>query len=225
MAERREEKYLIDYAEYALISRKIRALLPPDKNGINGRYSICSIYFDDPYDTALADKEDGNAVHIKYRIRTYDGSKKLIRLERKTKRGIITEKDSAIISQDELTDILLGEPMDENADCFGLVSQMRAGAIKPVVSVRYDREAYVFPQLGIRVTFDMNIDALPPDKDVLFGKSTNPIPALGRNYIIMEIKYRDRCPSFIRKACATNGMQISVSKYALCRNAPILNIY
>ncbi len=225
MAERREEKYLIDYAEYALISRKIRALLPPDKNGINGRYSICSIYFDDPFDTALADKEDGNAIHIKYRIRSYDGTDKLIRLERKTKRGIITEKDSAIITKDQLDDILANEPLEENADCFGLVSQMRAQAIRPIVSVRYDREAYVFPQLGIRVTFDMNIDALPPEKDSLFGKGTNPIPALGRNYIIMEIKYKDRCPSFIRKACATNGMQISISKYSLCRNAPILEIY
>ena len=225
MAERREEKYLIDYTEYALISRKIRALLPPDKNGINGRYSICSIYFDDPFDTALADKEDGNAIHIKYRIRTYDGSKKLIRLERKTKRGIITEKDSAIISESELCEILVGEAMDENAECFGLASQMRAKAIRPVLSIRYDREAYVFPQMGIRVTFDMNIDALPPEAEVLFGKNTNPIPALGRNHVIMEVKYSDRCPSFIRKACATNGMQISVSKYALCRNAPILNIY
>ncbi len=225
MAERREEKYLIDYTEYALISRKIRALLPPDKNGINGRYSICSIYFDDPFDTALADKEDGNAIHVKYRIRTYDGSKKLIRLERKTKRGIITEKNSATISESELYEILSGEAMDENSECFGLVSQMRAKAIRPVLSVRYDREAYVFPQMGIRVTFDMNIDALPPEADILFGKTKNPIPALGRNYIIMEVKYSDRCPSFIRKACATNGMQISVSKYALCRNAPILNIY
>lgn len=219
MADRIEEKYLISYAEYSLISSRIRQTMSPDKNGENGRYSICSLYFDDPYDTAWYDKEDGNAVHIKFRIRTYGGSKGIIRLERKTKRGVVTEKHSAIITDNELDAIINGKNIDENAECFGLVSEMRTKAVKPIVSVRYDREAYVFPALGIRVTFDKNIDALPPDKETLFGKTSGVIPAIPRGEIVMEIKYTDRCPSFIRKCCENSGMQLSVSKYALCRNA------
>lgn len=224
MAERREEKYLIEYPEYVRISRRLRALLPTDKNGIDGRYSICSLYFDDPFDTALAEKEDGEAVHTKFRIRTYDGSRALIRLERKTKRGIVTEKHSATLSQAQLDSILLGELPEEDSECFGLVSEMNAKAFRPAVSVRYDREAYVMPQLGIRVTFDMNVEKLNPEKETLFGDNISAIPALGKNKVIMEIKYSERCPSFIRKACETHGMQLSVSKYALCRNAPYLSI-
>lgn len=219
MAERREEKYLIDYAEYSVISNRIKSVMRPDKNGRNGKYSICSLYFDDAYNTALAEKEDGNAVHIKYRIRTYDGDKRFIRLERKTKRGIVTEKHSAIITEDELSAIMAGKPVDENSECFGLASEMRAKAFRPAVSVRYDREAYVMPSLGIRVTFDLNVDTLPPDAETLFGQTGRALPAIGRNKIIMEIKYSERCPSFIRKCCETFGMQLSVSKYALCRNA------
>ena len=219
MAERREEKYLIDYSEYSVIASRIRELLTPDKNARDGRYSICSLYFDDPFGTALAEKEDGNAVHVKFRIRTYGGSKKTIRLERKTKRGIVTEKHSAVITEAELDKIIKGELVDENSECFGLVSEMYSRAFRPAVSVRYDREAYVFEPLGIRVTFDCNIDSLPPDKETLFGRTERAIPAIERGQIIMEIKYSERCPSFVRKCCQTYGMQLSVSKYALCRNA------
>lgn len=220
MAERREEKYLITYAEYLKIANRISASLIPDQNGINGKYSICSIYFDDVFDSALAEKEDGNAVHIKFRIRTYSGTKDLIRLERKTKRGIVTEKHSALISEKELDAILSGDDIDESSECFGLVSEMRSKGFRPAISVRYDREAYVMPTLGIRVTFDFNIDSLPPDKQTLFGADLSAVPAIGRNMVVMEIKYSEKCPSFIRKCCANSGMQLSVSKYALCRNAP-----
>ena len=56
MAQRREEKYLISIAEYSVIANRIKALMLPDKNGSNGRYSICSLNFDDVFDTALAEK-------------------------------------------------------------------------------------------------------------------------------------------------------------------------
>ena len=37
--------------------------------------------------------------------------------------------------------------------------------------------------------------------------------------VIMEIKYGDHLPSFIRKLTQTETKQLSVSKYALCREA------
>ncbi len=221
MAERIEEKYLIDMYDYSAILNRISALMMPDKNGINGKYSICSLYFDDAFDTALSDKEDGNAIHIKFRIRTYGGSKGLIKLERKTKRGIITEKKSATLSEEELDLILSNGDIPKEAKCYDLVQEMRSKGLKPIVSVRYDREAFVFSPLGIRVTFDKNIDSLSPDKETLFGEIQGVKPAISRNTIVMEIKYSDRCPAFIRKACLNSGSQLSVSKYALCRNAEI----
>lgn len=221
MAERIEEKYLLNYEEYLLIASRISQVMIPDKSGDKGRYSICSVYFDDIFDTALAEKLDGNAVHIKFRIRTYDGSKKLIRLERKTKRGTVTEKHSSKLTEEELDKILRGEAMDENSQCFGLVSELQTKGFRPKISVKYEREAYIMPALGVRVTFDKNIDALPGDKEALFGKGLGAIPALPRGTVILEIKYSDKCPSFIRKCCGNSGMQLSVSKYALCRQALI----
>ena len=219
MAERREEKYLISYAEYAVIANRVRGVMAPDANGDRGRYSICSLYFDDAYDTAFDDKEDGNAVHIKFRVRTYDGNGKFIRLERKTKRGVITEKHSSVITGSELDAIISGKSVSENADCFGLVSEMRAKGVAPKINVRYDREAYHIPTLGVRVTFDFNIEYLPADKNALFGDLSRAVPAMGKDKVVMEIKYAERCPALVRKICGGFGMQTSVSKYALCRTA------
>ena len=71
---------------------------------------------------------------------------------------------------------------------------------------------------AVLVTFDMNVDSIAPEMNTLFGRTERALPAVGRDKIIMEIKYSDRCPSFIRKCCNTFGSQLSVSKYALCRN-------
>ena len=217
MAERTEEKYLLDMAEYSRISARIRAVMTPDKNGREGVYSISSLYFDDPHGTALREKEDGDAVHVKYRVRTYNGEAGYIRLERKIKRGLITEKKSAIISEGELIAILSGVGLPEDSDAFALVSEMRSRLFLPVVTVRYDREAYVYPSLGVRVTFDKNVDRLPPDAHCLFRQGDGALPAIERGQVIMEIKYTGRCPSFIRKCMGTGCTQLSVSKYALAR--------
>ncbi len=218
MSDRREEKYLITYPEYVKIRNRVASAMTPDENGKSGAYSICSLYFDDEFDTAFYEKEDGLAVHTKFRIRTYGGDKSFIRLERKTKRGLVTEKVSAMITESELDAIIKGLPVSSDAECFGLVSEMYSKGLRPAVNVRYDREAYIYEPLGIRVTFDINIDSLPCDKEVLFGDTHLALPALSRNEIVMEIKYSEKCPAFVRKLCETDGMQLSVSKYALCRS-------
>ncbi len=222
MAERREEKYIISYAEFSVISHRLSQILLPDANGDNGRYSICSMYFDDPYDKALDEKEDGLPVHTKFRIRTYNGSTHGVKLERKTKRGIVTEKNSAPLAVSDVVSITKGAGADDDSPFFGLVSQMTAGCYRPKICVRYDRLAFYHPYFDVRVTFDTNIDALPPEAECLFGDTKRAIPALPRDKVIMEIKYGDRCPSFVRRCCACDGMQLSVSKYALCRNANVL---
>ncbi len=221
MADRREEKYLIGYEDFVRIGSKAKTLMHIDPNGVDGRYSICSIYYDDVYNTALYEKEDGNAVHTKFRIRTYGGDLGFIKLERKTKKGIITSKLASAISENELDILLSGGRAADDWQCYNLSTEMISRGLKPICAIRYDRIAYLYEPLNIRLTFDMNIDRLPPDKISLAGDNTRAIPALPRGEIVMEIKYDTACPSFVRKICANSGQQISVSKYALCRNAQI----
>ena len=205
--QRHEEKYIIDYAQYARLKVRAEKILTPDPHGQNGSSTITSVYYDDPMDTALLEKLDGLARHTKFRLRTYDFSDSVIRLERKVKEGILIQKQSAVVSREQLAAL---DRLDND-----LAAQMRG--LRPVVTVRYRRDAYLYPGTDLRLTFDTDLRALPADMATLFDPSYCGIPVLEGNQVIMEIKYGTHLPGFLRTLTAVPCQQLSVSKYALCR--------
>lgn len=205
--QRHEEKYIIDYCSYALLKARAEKVLTPDAHGKNGSYTITSLYYDDPMDTALLEKQDGLARHTKFRLRTYDFSDSVIRLERKIKEGILTQKQSVTVAREQLSAL---DRLDND-----LTAQMRA--LRPSVTVRYRRDAYTYPGTDIRLTFDTDLRALSPDIQTLFDSNYGGIPVLEGNQVIMEIKYGSFLPTFLRTLTAVPCQQLSVSKYALCR--------
>ena len=207
--QRHEEKYIIDYAQYALLKARAEKVLTPDSHGNHGSYTITSLYYDDPMDTALLEKLDGLARHTKFRLRTYDFSDRVIRLERKVKAGILTQKQSVSIAREQLTSL---DRLTED-----LAVQMRAACLRPAITVRYRRDAYTYPGTDIRLTFDTDLRVLSPDIQTLFDPSCGGIPVLGGNQVIMEIKYGSFLPTFLRTLTAVPSQQLSVSKYALCK--------
>lgn len=219
MGVRHEEKYIIDYQQYSLLHSRCMGILTPDPHGCNGSYVINSIYYDDPMDNALYEKLDGLPEHSKFRVRTYNYSDRFINLERKDKNGIMTHKLSAQIAYDQIpmlhgtsTELMLfPDPTRE------LVSQLHARELRPVVTVRYTRDAFLFAGTDLRLTFDTNLEAIAPDRESLFDPSFSGIPVLDHNSVIMEIKYGSYLPTFIRKLTDISCKQLSVSKYALCR--------
>lgn len=221
MPSRHEEKYIIDYSQYAVLKSRASQILTPDSHGQNGSYSIASLYFDDPGDTALLEKLDGLPEHTKFRVRVYDSTSDVIRLERKDKRGILTEKFSAALTLRQLKLLQEGRwmPEDFSGKTENLVTQIRAAGLHPAVIVRYRRDAFYFPGTDLRLTFDTCLEALPPQSELLFSPASVGVPALEKGSVIMEIKYGAYTPSFIRKLTAVNCKQLSVSKYALCREA------
>ena len=219
MASRHEEKYIIDYQQYAMIKSRIQSVLTPDIHGDHGTYLITSLYYDDHLDNALAEKQDGLPEHSKFRIRTYGCSDAAIHLERKDKHGIMTHKLSAGLTKAQLYGMLDGRyDLDAfSGNAYDLVAQMAGGQLIPTVAVRYLRDAYVYPGTDLRLTFDTNLEAIRPDPQALFSTSFTGIPVLDHNSIIMEIKYGSHLPAFLRKLTNVSCQQLSVSKYALCR--------
>lgn len=216
---RHEEKYIITYPQYLILKHRAMQALTPDPHGENGRYTIASLYFDDPQDTALFEKLDGLEHHRKFRIRTYGGDSSLIKLERKDKRGILTEKWAAPIARREIS-LLRGTETDLTAfsgDAKALAAQMTATAQAPSIVVRYQRDAFYHAGSDLRLTFDTDLRVLPPEEEALFSPDMPGIPVMDGNQVIMEIKYGSRIPAFVRKLTAISCTQLSVSKYALCR--------
>ncbi len=212
MAQRHEEKYLIDYRQYALLKARAMEVLTPDTHGVAGSYVVTSLYYDDPMDTALLEKQDGLSRHTKFRLRTYDCGDGIIRLERKVKEGILTEKQTAVLTREQLP--LSGSLTGPAGE---LAAQMRASGLYPAVTVRYRRDAFYFPGTDLRLTFDTDLRVLPGELSALFDPTLAGIPVLDGNTVIMEIKYGSYMPNFIRHLTAVPARQLSVSKYALCR--------
>ena len=219
MASRHEEKYIIDYKQYAMLKSRIQSVLTPDIHGDHGTYLITSLYYDDRMDNALAEKLDGLPDHSKFRIRTYGCSDAVIHLERKDKHGIMTHKLSASLTKDQVYGMLDGrfELNGFSGNAYDLAAQMESQQLVPTVAVRYCRDAYVYPGTDLRLTFDTNLEALRPDPQALFSSSFSGVPVLDHNSIIMEIKYGSHLPAFLRKLTNVSCQQLSVSKYALCR--------
>ena len=217
MASRHEEKYLITYRQYLMIKQRALQLLTPDEHGDQGSYVITSLYYDDIWDHALDEKLEGLPEHSKFRVRTYDFSEKFIKLERKDKFGILTQKQDIRITRDQIPALEMpyGEHLDEESD--QLVVQMRAAALRPAVIVRYRRDAFYHAGSDFRLTFDTELEAARPEEAALFSAEYKGFPVLDGNSVIMEIKYGDKIPAFARKLTNVNCKQLSVSKYALCR--------
>lgn len=218
MLSRHEEKYILTYAQYALLRERALMALLPDTHGDRGTYTITSLYFDDPQDTGLYEKLDGLALHSKFRVRTYDHNDGFIKLERKDKQGILTQKISAPIEKAQL-DILTqpGAWEQFSGTAQALVQQMQAKALRPVVAIRYVRDAFYHPGSNFRLTFDRNIEVIPPDARALTDGSLYGKTVLAPGNVVMEVKYGDRIPAFARKLTRIQASQLSLSKYALCR--------
>lgn len=220
MLSRHEEKYILTYAQYAILYQRALQVLRPDSHGINGTYTITSLYFDDPLDSALAEKLDGLKLHSKFRLRTYDYASELIKLERKDKQGLLTQKISASVTKEQLP--LITQPggwSQVEGDAQSLLQQMQAKACRPVIGVRYVRDAFYYEGSDFRLTFDRQLETLLPDTDCLFDGQIRGLPVLTPGSVIMEIKYGQYLPKFARKLTRIRAPQLSFSKYAICREA------
>lgn len=220
---RHEEKFICSYTELFLIENRIRSLLATDKNQTDDSYGIRSIYFDTYQDRMLQESLQGMRVRDKFRIRTYNTSNSIIRLEKKTSVGQLKKKTSCLLSKETVTAIIQDPYFSEGAEhsCspFDEFSYLqKAELLSPKVIVDYQRSAYVEDVGNIRITFDKNIRATKNIQD-FFDPYLAAQPILPDNLGILEVKYDSVLPGYLARALALHSLQrVSFSKYALCRN-------
>ncbi len=220
---RHEMKYYINYHDYVLLKNTLKPLLTLDRNaGEDGDYHIRSLYFDDAYETALAEKMAGSDIRSKFRIRIYDFSDNIIKFEKKYKQGQYIAKSSLTVMRDECEALIAGdcsclegrsEPLAEE-----IFLQMKNNLLRPRVIVDYHREAYVSPFENVRITFDKDLKAGLWLTDI-FNPHAPTMPVLESGTMVLEVKFNRYLPVFIQTVLNNvNAAQRSaVSKYVLCR--------
>ena len=221
---RHELKYIISEGEHKLLSMRVKACLKQDYHAsINGgEYMIRSLYFDDPFDTALWEKSSGVASRDKFRIRIYNLEDNAIKLERKHKEGQYIKKDSVSLSRQDCDEIIRGnlECLKHNESPFAMqfYGIFKANHLKPKVLVDYVREPYVFPAEDVRITFDKNVRTAMRCTD-LFNPNVITYPVWDlRNCMIMEVKFNESLPQYVGELLTLGSSQrTAASKYVFCR--------
>ena len=219
---RHEQKYYISQGDAYYLSGILSHVMKSDENADEyGQYHIRSLYFDDCFNTAMSDKLDGVMHRHKYRIRIYNLSDKIIRLERKSKQGDYISKLSCAISRDLAQQIIAGdtyglEKMDHPL-LQDVYRMMTTKLLRPAVIVDYVREAYVHPCEETRVTLDMQLRTGFVSDD-MFNPELPTYPCLDFNQTILEVKYNRRFPEYLVPILSgVPARRSAISKYTLCR--------
>ena len=225
---RHELKYQISYADYYELRSRALAFMRHDEHGEDGTYFIRSLYLDDILLSNYNQKMDGWNRRRKYRIRIYDLKRDVIKFEVKDKFDSCISKVSSCISYEQYRRMIDGDfefvsdMMLSNAD-GGREKALRIGYVdfstkilSPQVVVDYDREVFVCDEGNVRMTFDMNLRAGSASEDI-FDPQLPTVPAYENGTMILEVKYDDYLPNFIKHMLKPLGRwQSSQSKYAMC---------
>lgn len=217
---RHEWKHMVGYCDLLALRSRLAAVMARDRHGVDGRYTIRSLYFDNLRDKALREKLDGVNCREKFRVRYYNGDLSLLLLEKKSKLHGLCRKEQTRLTLDQARAVSTGElriPAGSGDPLlWELCYKMETQGLRPRTIVDYTREAYVCEAGNVRVTLDYDIRTGLTGTDFLDPDCVT-VPA-GDAPVILEVKWDAFLPSVIRDAVQVPGTHTSAfSKYAACR--------
>ena len=219
---RHELKYFITPSEMTVLRSVLTPVMQLDPNGNeNNEYHIRSLYFDTINDDALEEKIAGVGNRKKYRMRIYNFSDKVIKLECKSKYGDLISKQSVTIPRELAEQLIAGDPEGlqrmRHPLLHDMFREMRTRLLRPAVIVDYVREAYIHPAEEVRITFDKTLRTGLFSHD-MFNKDIPTYPVFDDPVEILEVKYDEFLPSHIQEMLSRITAQRSaISKYTHCR--------
>ena len=219
---RHELKYYLNEGDAYLLETRLNLTMRRDNNcGSNSGYHIRSLYFDDVYNSAMQTKLDGVDERKKYRIRIYNLSDRVIKLECKHKKGTYIHKTACAIDRQTADALVARDPTPllryDSPLAREVYQKMRTVLLAPVVIVDYVREPFVSPFQDVRITLDMDLRTGLSSTD-LFDRSLPTVPALENDETVLEIKFNDHLPEYFRTLLLSiNAQRCAISKYCICR--------
>ncbi len=183
-------------------------------------YTVSSLYFDDISFSAYTEKTDGTPEREKFRIRFYNFDSSYIVLEKKYKKNEMVNKESFLLTREMADAVFSGEKIradDPLAKEFD--AKITVNGLRPAVTVKYERTAFVYPVENTRITIDENISfSLLPSS--VYDKSAVFIPLPTESRTVMEVKYDSVFPSFLVPVLSSvPSERTSYSKYAMAISA------
>lgn len=220
MEYRHELKFLVTDVDLEVLRYRLKVIMKPDSHQNGAAYTIRSLYFDDLNNSCLKENEDGIDNRYKYRLRIYNGSDSVIKLEKKSKTRGMTRKISVKVASEDCRSYMEGKWIPFTEDTSNLEKEfrakMRGEGVRPVSIVEYERTAFIEPVGNVRVTFDRNICGSDRVGDFLWKPSL--VPLLPKGQHILEVKYDELLPEYIAGCLELGSLQrTAFSKYYYAR--------
>ena len=218
---RSEWKFYISLGEYHYLKSMLGSIMTPDRYmGDRGEYYIRSLYFDSVDNIDYVTKMAGVEMRKKLRIRIYDTGARKAKLEIKNRFNSYMLKESLTIDKEHVLRLIAGDysALDDYGSTVATKAKniMETGLYTPKTVVDYEREAFIYPEHNVRITFDKNIRAAASDR--LYDSSLVMTPLVREPIMVLEVKYDQVLPQFIKDAVSTARLlNSSVSKYCMAR--------
>ena len=184
---RHEYKYVIPYGDMLEIRNKLDEVLTLDQGK---PYFVRSIYFDSPDDVDYYDKQGGEMIRKKLRLRIYDIDSDIAKIEIKNKYDYHQLKESLVINKKIANKIIDGDYEDllmMDNDLAKKIYVLLESGYRPKVIIEYDRAAYI-TTTTTRITFDYNIKK-SRDFEKFFGNDINYFDITNPGDVILEVKF------------------------------------
>ncbi len=224
-----EFKYQISESKAAAVEKFVQPYLHPDrycKLQPTGNYPIVSLYLDSPDLKLCRESMVGQKNRAKIRIRGYSDDPAYPKFfEIKRRLNFVIVKDRQRVVPRDVERLLSGGPLPqqyystEQEPLKQFLVYMRSINARPVVQVRYTRQAYENGDGNrVRVTFDRQLCYRMTNRPnvLLNGTGWQRYPIDG---VILEIKFTSRFPAWLtRMVKSLDLQQQSFSKYVNCIN-------
>ena len=202
-------------------------LLPDPHAGPTGDYRVTSLYYDTDDFQAFYEKLDGVLRRRKFRLRTYGSGEETdppYFFEIKHRYAQMISKERAKIPKECALKLYENElsphdiPSLVEGFSHSIAHQVENNhpfyPLRPKVVVSYVRQAWIGRiDPSLRVTFDYNLSAHPPD-DYLSAGVVNGQNFLPLDEVVLEVKFDHQLPRWLQRRLVSCGLRpVRYSKY------------
>lgn len=220
---RKEQKYLISTEQYKELIFQISPYMRPDKFGIDGRYTVTSLYFDSSDHKIYFETKNKLKFRQKLRLRIYDDTdidgtaffevkqkhKKVV-----NKRRMLLPLREAYRYLNDTTNNAVEQYESSNPQVFREIDYFRKHyQLRPEMIVSYDRHAlHCTYDPNLRITFDLNLRCR--NDDLLLENGSSGEHFIDPNLVVLEVKVDDSVPLWLTRILQSlNCEQRGASKF------------
>jgi hypothetical protein len=227
---RREQKYLITRWQYEQLVEKITPYMRHDKYGVDGQYTVTSLYFENPEKEIYFETKNKLKYRQKLRLRVYDDTDRNGNafFEVKQKHNKVVNKRRLVLPLNEAYRYLESEEVENlstyetsNTQVLKEIDHFRKFYnLQPEMIVSYNRHAFhgtTDPEL--RITFDLDLKCR--NEDLALENGPYGVNFIDDDLVVLEVKVNDSVPLWLTRFLQElNCEQRSASKF--CTSTELL---